>query len=207
MSKIHVTIISDVSCPWCYVGRQRMMNAIKQLTDKEVTYEYHPYIIDQKTKKDGEEYMAYNVRRWGGDGWTYSMRSSSKADGCNFANWKYWPFSLHCHRLMMYANTVGKGSELMGIYFQMNYEEGKNLSIKSGLMEACERCGLDLKECEKIVDSDMYKNEVMTELRQWHQMGIDGVPFYIIEFPSGKRCSMSGAQSTNQWLKVFAKYS
>ena len=61
--------------------------------------------------------------------------------------------------------------------------------------------------CEKIVDSDMYKDVVLAEEKKWRQMGVDGVPFYIIEFPSGKKCSMSGAQSTAQWLKVFAKYS
>ena len=207
MNKIHITIISDVSCPWCYVGRKRMINAINQLPDKEITYEYHPYIIDRGTKKDGEEYMAYNVRRWGGDGWTYSMKRDSKSDGCNFANWKYWPYSLHCHRLMMYANTKGKGSDLMGQFFEMNYEEGKNLSIKSGLMEACERVGLDLKECEKIIDTNEYQNEVLSEIQVWHKMGISGVPFYIIEFPNGKKATLNGAVNSSKWIQVIKKYS
>ncbi|EDR26410.1 hypothetical protein, conserved [Entamoeba dispar SAW760] len=207
MERIHITIISDISCPWCYVGRKRMLNAISTIKNKEISYEYHPYIIDMKTKKDGEEYMAYNVRRWGGDGWTYSMIRDSKADGCNFAQWKYWPYSLHCHRLMIYANTIGKGNELMGIYFQMNYEEGKNLSIQSGLMEAAERCGLDLTIAKRIITSDENKDIVMRELHNWHSMGISGVPFFIIEFGNGKQVTLSGAVSSSKWLSVIQKYS
>jgi hypothetical protein len=42
----------------------------------------------------GEEYMAYNQRRWGGDGWTHSLRRSGKADGANFSDWKWWPNTL-----------------------------------------------------------------------------------------------------------------
>lgn len=203
---IHITVVSDVSCPWCYVGKVRLDNALKQFAKMPVTYEYHPFIIDMGTKRDGEEYMAYNVRRWGGDGWTYSMRSTSKPDGCNFANWKYWPFSLHCHRLMVYANTVKKGNELMGIFYQMNYEEGKNLSVKEGLMEAATRCGLNLDEAERVIDSDMYCDVVKKEIRNWHQMNVSGVPFFIVDFPSGKTVTLEGAVSTSKWLSVLNKY-
>lgn len=64
-------------------------------------YILEPYMIDVNTKKDGEDYMAYNVRRWGGDGWTHSMRTSSKKDGCKFSDWKIWPNTLNAHKLIL----------------------------------------------------------------------------------------------------------
>ncbi|ELP83875.1 hypothetical protein EIN_510940 [Entamoeba invadens IP1] len=207
LPEIHIDVVSDVSCPWCYVGRRRLINAITQLsTTKKITYTYHPFIIDTGTQKDGEEYMAYNVRRWGGDGWVYSMKRDSLNDGCTFKAWKYWPYSLHCHRLMWYANTVGKGGELMGIFFEMNYEEGKNLSVKKGLMEAAERCGLDLKEAENIIDDQsVNKREVLNEYHKWSEDGVGGVPFFIVHLPSGKEVQLEGAVSTSKWLKVLGK--
>ncbi|KAL7714868.1 DSBA-like thioredoxin domain-containing protein [Entamoeba marina] len=203
---IRITVVSDVSCPYCYVGKTRMDNAIKQIPDISINVEYHPFIIDSGTNKNGEEYLAYNVRRWGSDGWTYSMKREAIPDGCKFQNWKYWPYSLHCHRLMMYANTLKKGSELMGIFFQMNYEEGKNLSINDGLFEAAKRCGLDDVIVNRIITTNEYNDAVSKELSHWRQMGVSGVPFYIIDFPNGQHETISGACSTKKWVAVLNKH-
>ena len=62
-----------------------------------IVVRYHPFQIDPATHADGEEYSAYCKRRWGGDGWTRSMRQMGKREGADYAKWVTWPNSAHCH--------------------------------------------------------------------------------------------------------------
>lgn len=60
---ITIDAYSDLSCPWCYVGKRRLDKAIQQFTDASIKVNWHPYIIDKNTAEMGEDYMAYNTRR------------------------------------------------------------------------------------------------------------------------------------------------
>ena len=61
---ININVYSDLSCPWCYVGKRRLDKAIQQFSPSNITVNWHPYIIDKNTAQKGEEYMSYNIRRW-----------------------------------------------------------------------------------------------------------------------------------------------
>ena len=60
---INIDVYSDLSCPWCYVGKARLDKAIQKFTDASITVNWHPYIIDKNTAPQGEDYVAYNTRR------------------------------------------------------------------------------------------------------------------------------------------------
>ena len=60
---ININVYSDLSCPWCYVGKRHLDKAIQQFSPSNITVNWHPYIIDKNTAQKGEEYMAYNIRR------------------------------------------------------------------------------------------------------------------------------------------------
>ncbi|EKX51932.1 hypothetical protein GUITHDRAFT_102543 [Guillardia theta CCMP2712] len=70
-------VYSDLACPWCYVGKDNLDAAIanfrKSGGTENIEVHWKPFMIDPATAKEGEEYMAYNRRRWGSDGWTYSL--------------------------------------------------------------------------------------------------------------------------------------
>ena len=68
-----------------------------------VRIHYFPFMIDPSTKAEGEEYKAYTQRRWGGDGWTHSMRALGAREGAPYANWKTWPNTTHASRMLMQA--------------------------------------------------------------------------------------------------------
>ena len=59
----------------------------------------------------GEEYLAYNVRRWGGDGWCHDLRRSGRPDGALFSSWKWWPASARGHQLLLLAQERGLGRQ------------------------------------------------------------------------------------------------
>ena len=75
----------------------------------EVHMRCFPFMIDPGTQPGGEEYRAYNERRWGGDGWTRSMKASGRKEGAPYENWKWWPNTTHASRLLMFAERFGLG--------------------------------------------------------------------------------------------------
>ena len=93
----HVRIPLRVS-QWCYVGKKRLDKAMAAKPDVRYNIRWHPFIIDRGTAKEGEGMEAYCGRRWGGSGWTNAMRRDGKRDGAVFAEWNYWPNTLHAHR-------------------------------------------------------------------------------------------------------------
>jgi len=85
-------------------------------------------MIDTGTKPNGEEYMAYNVRRWGGDGWTSSLRSSGAKVGCMFKKWATWPNTFKTHCLLTAALNKGVQKNVLDDIFTECYENGGNVS-------------------------------------------------------------------------------
>lgn len=109
---ISIDVFQDFACPWCYVGKHRFHKAISQFiqTDEgksvKIQINWHPYMIDTKTKKEGEEYLAYNKRRWGGDSWTKDLRHAGKQEGLEFKNWCWWPNTLNVKKKKILFNSL-----------------------------------------------------------------------------------------------------
>ena len=79
---VKIEMYSDIACPWCHLGFRRLQRAIQMANEKGIETEvtYKPVLIDPNTNSKGEDYMSYNVRRWGGDRWTQSLRHSGLSD-------------------------------------------------------------------------------------------------------------------------------
>ena len=112
--------------PWCWVSFQQLEGAIQQFGSR-VDVIWKPFIIDPGTAPNGEDYQAYNERRWGSDGWTSSLRRKGREVGARFDNWVTWPNTLQCHRLMRWAGPEKHGA-LKEILFRKCYEQGANVS-------------------------------------------------------------------------------
>ena len=195
---IVVNIWSDIACPWCYVGETIFKKAISEFNKKypeiAVIPIFHAYMIDPGTKTEGEEYLSYNKRRWGSDNWTHQLKSMGKKYGADFSNWKIWPNTLLCHKLMAEANKEGKGNEVLEEIFKYCYEMGKNVSDENILNEIGNKFGINNwnnDENLKIVmkDEKIGKN----------QYGIGGVPFFI--FPNDE--VIEGASNIDTFLNAL----
>lgn len=110
-------------------------------------------MIDPRTKAEGEEYMAYNRRRWGSDGWTRSMRAMGKKEGAPYAKWVWWPNTTHAGRLLLFAEQHDLGDKVAGVLYRMCYEEGENVSLRETVARAAEEAGVP-GGAEHIRDSD-----------------------------------------------------
>jgi predicted DsbA family dithiol-disulfide isomerase len=196
-----IDIYSDIACPWCYVGKRKFALAktefIKKNPSCQVKVNYHAYMIDKATKKLGEEYLAYNERRWGGDGWTHSLRSAGKKVGCNFANWKTWPNTFLAHCLIGNASEKGCGEEVLDEVFKYCYEEGRNVSDPGTLEEIAKKYGLSswrTKDIENKVNQD--------DLYGKNNLNIGGVPYFIF----AQNEALEGAQDPSAFYEAFEKH-
>jgi len=221
---VRITVVSDVACPWCYVGTRRMENALQEFPEARFEVTWHSYMIDPSTPEDGMEYLAYNEKRWGGDGWTHSMRAAARKDGIAFASWKTWPHTLQAHRLIQYGQAHAKGTETAQRVMRACYEEGRNVSDVAVLMDLGREIGLP--EPEEYLRSDAGAAEVrdccsessvlpgptfspmcwvpsvgLATIRP-RDMDVSGVPYFIIEGPASP---LEGATSTATWTKVLRK--
>mmetsp|Transcript_16083 Transcript_16083/g.44275 ORF Transcript_16083/g.44275 Transcript_16083/m.44275 type:complete len:205 (+) Transcript_16083:174-788(+) len=194
--------------------------------------QWKPYMIDPNTEKGGEEYTAYNRRRWGSDGWTHHLRSEGRGVGANFANWKWWPHTMKAHQMVCFFeerdgvqdnNDDDQGEDITSrcnqALFQALYEEGQNLSNIDTLVNsvAVAKLGLssnDTNTLRQYLQQDQAASRVKREIAQAQQQyRISGVPFFIIGYQNPEQqeqstpYGFSGAQSPETFLEIFRELS
>eukprot|EP01062_Namystynia_karyoxenos_P042431 TRINITY_DN31021_c2_g1_i1.p2 TRINITY_DN31021_c2_g1~~TRINITY_DN31021_c2_g1_i1.p2 ORF type:complete len:188 (+),score=62.88 TRINITY_DN31021_c2_g1_i1:213-776(+) len=171
-------------------------------------------MIDPGTAQDGEDYHAYNRRRWGGDGWTQSLRQRGKEVGCPFRGWRWWPNTMNAHSLCVLleqqdaadpslseADKERRGLELMDKLYELNYERGENVSTVEGCLIAARELGFpDAGRAEGALQGGEAREEVARRDRLAKaQRRISGVPYFLISVPGGaaRPLALSGAQSAS----------
>eukprot|EP00437_Effrenium_voratum_P014676 CAMPEP_0181455502 /NCGR_PEP_ID=MMETSP1110-20121109/30792_1 /TAXON_ID=174948 /ORGANISM="Symbiodinium sp., Strain CCMP421" /LENGTH=191 /DNA_ID=CAMNT_0023579891 /DNA_START=40 /DNA_END=615 /DNA_ORIENTATION=- len=180
--------------------------AVEEYGADQVEVSWLPYIIDPGTAAGGEEYLAYNKRRWGGDGWTRSLRDQGKKVGAPFQQWRWWPNTLKAHCLVRLAEERGiASSKAKAVLFQALYEEGANLSSAAVLAQlAKDRLGLSEEEVLAHLRSGVGEAEVLQLVQAGQGIVQGGVPFFIVRSESGSRpIGFSGAQPSEQFLRIF----
>ena len=163
---------------------------------------YHPFMIDPGTQPDGEEYMSYNERRWGGDGWTRSMKRMGKTEGAPYANWVTWPNTTHCSRLLMYAEKYGLGDEVIGRLYRECYEEGQNVSLKATVAKVAREAGVP--GGEEFVMGDEGTQELLQYLRSSTCNGkrVRAAPTFGLRVGNAVH-DFSGAQEADNWFSIL----
>jgi len=169
-------------------------------------------VIDPNTKIDGEEFEAYNVRRWGGSGWTHGLKRSGRKVGANFGNWRTWPNTLRAHQLIAYVTNPerrgGRGvfdddlrgvsvpsppstSECNAAIFDAMYERGENVSLTETLVGiGTERLGVTDEEVPVLrsyLETNAGFDDVMREIQSGRRRySIQGVPHFVVGARDGE---------------------
>lgn len=204
------------------MGQKRLEKALstfakdKQIQNREcptsaVEVTWKPFMIDPNTSIDGEEFEAYNIRRWGGSSWTHQLKRVGKKDGATFQNWKWWPNTLKAHQLIHYAKmTCGLDTSTSNaVIFRALYEEGENVSLLDTLVRiGIEKLGLpDENNLRRYLEEDEGEEDVLEDIRQCRRMyQVQSVPTFIVEKQGTTACApivLSGAQSSAAFLQAF----
>src|SRR5260221_5771527 len=206
--KIRIDVVSDVVCPWCYIGKRRLEKAMDQLSlqfDFEV--ESLPFELNPEMPKKGRNQKEYLSAKFGGEeGYrkiTDNVTRIAAEEGLkfDFSRQIISPNTREAHRLIWLARQEGKSIAINEALMKAYFEEGVDLSKRDNLVRIVVKGGLDEKKVNALLDSEEGLAAVLYAEQLNHQRGISGVPCSIIN----NKYEISEAQPTNVLIKTFTQ--
>jgi predicted DsbA family dithiol-disulfide isomerase len=203
-----VDIISDVICPWCYIGKRRMEKAIATLDRQhEVRVHWLPFQLNPSMPKEGINRREYRTAKFGS--WERSLELDAKmvevgeSEGIHFAfdRNERTPNTLDAHRLIWLADKQGCQDAVVEALFRAYFTDGRDIGNPQILIEVVAEAGLNRHQAELLLNGD----EGMEAIREAGEMArrfrVEGVPFFII---NGK-ITLSGAQPSEAFVEAFGQ--
>ncbi|MBK7652630.1 MAG: DsbA family oxidoreductase [Flammeovirgaceae bacterium] len=170
MQKIKIDIVSDVVCPWCYIGKRRIEKAMSTLADQfEFDITYLPFELNPQTPKEGFNQKEYLAKKFGGEARyneiTKQVTTVAAEEGLNFdfSKQRMSPNTRDAHRIIRYAKEEGKQLAVKEAFMKAYFEEGVDLTKKENLIAVSEKAVLTLKKISQLLDSDAGLAEVILQ--------------------------------------------
>ncbi len=204
---IEVEIWSDVVCPFCFLGKKNFEAALKAYDGPvKVNYVWRSFELDPNSAKSQSvkiyELLAKKYGRpveWAKE-MNQNLVQSGKAAGIDFNFDGIIPTnSFDAHRLLQFARTENKQNEVAELLFKAYFCEGKDIALQSVLTGIASEAGLDVARAKRVLESDEFANEVRSEESEAQELGLTGVPAFVIN----RKYLVSGAQPVEAFLKVF----
>lgn len=203
---IQIDIVSDVVCPWCYIGEERLRKTTELLKDEyEFTITYHPFELNPHVPDEGLDAKAYFTEKFGSaqrmEQIFAQTTATAKAEGLEFdlSAQSIAPNTFNAHRLIALAKTESKQAAAAHAFFKAYFAEGKNLSKKETLVDIMRSVGIDESKVETVLNSNEFEDEVVQAEKLWQSRGISSVPSFIIN----NRYLVQGAQPPEAFKEVF----
>jgi len=198
-----VDVISDVICPWCYIGKRRLERAVAALEgQRQIRVRWLPFQLNPTMPKEGISRKEYRTRKFGS--WERSLELDAQVvavgetEGIHFAfdRIERTPNTVDAHRIIWLADQQGCQNAVVEALFVAYFTEGRDVADRQTLIDVVAEAGLDRQLAEAVLNSDDGLNEIKQaqELSRRHQ--VSGVPFFIIN----DEITLSGAQQPDVLL-------
>lgn len=200
-----IDIISDTVCPWCYIGKRKLEKALSHRPDLDVEITWHPFQLHPDMPKEGADRKEFIAKKFGSEEKARQLYKNVQDAGSlvdlpfEFGKVKRSPNTLKSHRLIKWAETAGKQDAVVEVLFRRFFMDGEDLGDNQVLIDAAEEAGMDIAIVTDLLNSDADEEAVQGEDEHARQMGISGVPFFIID----NKYALSGAQDPAAFLQVF----
>jgi predicted DsbA family dithiol-disulfide isomerase len=194
---VRIDVVSDVVCPWCFIGKRRLEKALALKPDIPVEVHWHPYFLNDWIPREGIARNDYLTTKFGSpERYTdIAQRVSAAAaeEGLTYAIDKIGrqPNTLDAHRLIRWAEGIGKAAEMKQRLMDLYFTDGADLSNRAVLVQAATDIGLDGDDVNEALASDQDVEQVEREAQSAKEAGIQGVPCFIF----GGKFAVSGAQA------------
>ncbi|MFL6796852.1 MAG: DsbA family oxidoreductase [Xanthobacteraceae bacterium] len=200
-----IDVVSDVVCPWCFIGKRRLEKAIALRPDIAVAVRFRPYFLNPWVPRQGMSRDEYLTTKFGSPeryrNMAQRVAAAAAAEGLHYEvdAIKRQPNTLDCHRLIHWAGTDGARMKqrLMELYFS----EGGDLTDRDVLVRAAADCGLDAGLVHKRLATDEDVDNITADAESAKQAGIHGVPCFIF----GDRLAVQGAQSPEHLARAIER--
>ena len=194
---VRIDVVSDVVCPWCFIGKHRLEAALALKPGIAVEVHYRPYFLNDWIPRDGISREQYLTTKFGSPerykGIAQRVTAAAAEEGLVYASEKIksQPNTLDCHRLIRWAEGIGKAAEMKQRLMDLYFTDGADLTSRATLVEAAVDVGLDRDDVTAALASDQDVEAIEQEAQSAKSAGIEGVPCFIF----GGKFAVSGAQS------------
>lgn len=202
-----VEMVSDLACPWCWLGLRRLKRAVEEAAGEGIAVDvrFRPYELDPSIPPGGHDYKAYMRQRFGSEDDAPDSPERSRARQMRDALEAYGeaegvPFNfdaitrrantLDAHRCVRWAEGQGLGWAMKEALFAANFRDGRDIGDAAVLAEIAGAVGLDAEIVAKLLSSRADETEVRQEEALFMEMGVRGVPTFI----ANRRYAIQGAE-------------
>ncbi len=209
-----IDIVSDVVCPWCYIGKRHVEAAVEQWKagnpDAEVSIRWHPFQLNPDLPLEGTDRKGYLEAKFGGPQRATEIYARVAAAGrnagldLNFDGIKKQPNTLAAHALIAYAQSVEDGrfaDAVVEHLFKAYFVDGEFIGNMDTLVNIAAACGLDADSTRAVLNESATLKQIAHQDASVRQQGVTGVPFLVFN----NKVSLSGAQPPELMLDAMRK--
>jgi predicted DsbA family dithiol-disulfide isomerase len=194
---LNVDVVSDVVCPWCYLGKRRLEAAAKLVTEIPLNIHWRPFQLDSTIRPGGMPREEYVTKKFGSanalDRPNAHLVSAGAEVGIPYAfdKIKRSPNTLDAHRLVRWSDAAGRQDAMVERLFRLYFVEGEDVGDHKVLAQAAADVGMDAAAVTADLESDRDREAVQREISAVSAAGVTGVPCFILD----TRAAVMGAQS------------
>ncbi|RWZ59031.1 DsbA family oxidoreductase [Halobacillus fulvus] len=204
-----IEVWSDFVCPFCYIGKRRLEHALKELPESgNVEVVYKSFELDPEAERNtGENIHEKLAAKYGrsieeAKEMTANMTEQAAQEGLTFDFDKQKPTNtFDAHRVAKFAEEKGEGIPVAERFFQAVFTEGRDVGDHATITELAVEAGLEKGEVEAVLNGEDYTETVREEERDAYQIGVQGVPFFVIN----RKYAVSGAQPKEVFVQGLQK--
>lgn len=207
MTKLDV--LSDPICPWCFIGKARLDQALINHPDHPFTIEWHPFQLNPGMPVGGMDRREYLETKFGGR--ANAMRvygqiaQAAEESGLeiDFAKIERTPNTLDAHRLIHWAGIEGRQTAVVSALFKAYFQDGQDIGDPATLRAIAEGAEMDGDMIARLLASDADRADIMARDTHARQRGVNSVPTFIV----ANTHVVPGAQPPELWAQVITELS
>ena len=209
LKRLQIDVVSDVVCPWCYIGKHRIESALALVPDVPVKLNFRPFFLNPWVPREGISREEYLTAKFGSveayKGIAGRVVTAAGEEGLVYRpdRVKRQPNTIDCHRLIHWAEAQGKAADMKQRLMELYFRDGGDLTDINVLVQAAADCGLDADDVRRRLATDEDVARISAQAQEAADKGISGVPTYVF---AGKY-AVSGAQPAEQLARAIRQVS
>ncbi|HEY8533772.1 MAG TPA: DsbA family oxidoreductase [Micromonospora sp.] len=202
---MEIVIYSDIVCPWCYIGKRRLEQALDSY-DGEVSLRYRPFQLDPRPVSEPRPVAEALAEKFGGPERVRQLLAHVTSVAAESGLTLRFDRALNAntfdaHRLVRFAAERGRASEMVDALFRAHFVDGVDVGSRAALASVAAATGFDEQEVRAYLDSSAGVDEVRAEVEEARRIGVTSVPTFVF---AGKYV-VTGAQPPETLLKVLTE--
>jgi predicted DsbA family dithiol-disulfide isomerase len=206
---LKIDIVSDVVCPWCYIGKRRIEEALALVPDVPVEVHFRPFFLNPWVPREGISREDYLTTKFGSveayKGIAGRVVAAAQEKGLVYRPdlVKRQPNTTDCHRLIHWAEAIGKAAEMKQRLMELYFRDGGDLTDTEVLVKAAADVGLDADDVRRRLATDKDVALVAGQAQEAADKGVSGVPTYVF----AQKYAVSGAQAPELLARAIRQVS